>query len=263
MVAPGALCVSLTPRSLDEVFSSDLTGADCAEVRLDYLDNPQESVHARWDRLPVPVIATCRGRERGGRFGGSVEEEISILQSAVENGAKFVDIDYRSARSFPGAQVIASFHDFEKTPADIDSVLDNACAGPGDIAKVATFVNAWADNQRLLSLLGRRWPKPVIVIGMGEVGQITRIIGPSRGSFLTYAAATNASAPGQLSVTEMLDIHRGIAGFSITAPYQTAVIPFLDGLTAAARKAGAANTVSLQDGKWIGDMIVEQKSGLA
>src|SRR5437867_10216906 len=168
MEAPGALCVSLTPRSLQEVFSSDLTGADCAEVRLDYLDNPQESVHARWDRLALPVIATCRGKERGGRFEGSVEEEISILQSAVENGAKFVDIDYRSARSFPGAQVIASFHDFEKTPADIDSVLDHACASPGDIAKVATFVNAWADNQRLLSLLGRRWPKPVIVIGMGE-----------------------------------------------------------------------------------------------
>src|SRR5437762_13802441 len=140
MVAPGALCVSLTPRSLDEVFSSDLTGADCAEVRLDYLDNPRESVHTRWDRLPLPIIVTCRGRARGGRFGGSVEEEIAILQSAVENGAKFVDIDYRSARSFPGAQVIASFHDFEKTPADIDSVLDNACAGPGDIAKVATFV---------------------------------------------------------------------------------------------------------------------------
>ena len=101
MLAPGALCVSLTPRSLQEVFSSDLTGADCAEVRLDYLDNPQESVHARWDRLALPVIATCRGKERGGRFEGSVEEEISILQSAVENGAKFVDIDYRSARSFP------------------------------------------------------------------------------------------------------------------------------------------------------------------
>ena len=263
MLAPGALCVSLTPRSLQEVFSSDLTGADCAEVRLDYLDNPQESVQARWDRLALPVIATCRGKERGGRFEGSIEQEISILQSAVENGAKFVDIDYRSARSFPGAQVIASFHDFEKTPLDIDSVLDNACAGPGDIAKVATFVNAWEDNRRLLSLLERRWPKPVIVIGMGDIGQITRVIGPSRGSFLTYAASKNMSAPGQLSVREMLDVYRGIAGFSITSPYQTVVIPFLDGLTAAARDAGAVNTVSFQDGKWIGDMIVEQKSGLS
>src|SRR5437867_4451591 len=84
MLAPGALCVSLTPRSLAEVFSSDLSGADCAEVRLDYLDKPRESVDARWDRLPLPVIATCRGKERGGRFEGSIEEEFRILQCAVE-----------------------------------------------------------------------------------------------------------------------------------------------------------------------------------
>src|SRR5215467_13908845 len=140
MLAPGALCVSLTPRSLQEVFSSDLTGADCAEVRLDYLDTPQESVQARWDRLPVPVIVTCRGKQRGGQFEGSIEEEIRLLRCAVQNGAQFVDIDYRSAKPFPGAQVIASFHDFSRTPDDIEAVVDNACTGPGDVAKVATFV---------------------------------------------------------------------------------------------------------------------------
>ncbi|PYS42123.1 MAG: hypothetical protein DMG14_05020, partial [Acidobacteria bacterium] len=69
MEAP-ALCVPLTPRTLDEVFSTDLTGADCVEVRLDYLIDPRESVHARWDRLPIPVIATCRGKECGGKFEG-------------------------------------------------------------------------------------------------------------------------------------------------------------------------------------------------
>jgi 3-dehydroquinate dehydratase / shikimate dehydrogenase len=313
MLAPGALCVSLTPRSLQEVFSSDLTGADCAEVRLDYLDHPQESIHVRWDRLPLPVIATCRGKERGGRFEGTIEEEIRILECAVENGAQFVDIDYRSARCFAGAQVIASFHDFAATPSDIDAVVDKACAGPGDVAKVASFVNSWTDNRRLLSLLSRRWPKPVIVAGMGEIGQITRVVGPSRGSFLTYAASTNASAPGQLSVVEMLDVYGfrrvrsstkiigvigwpvvhsmlpaiqndgfaaldldfvylkfpspdvndffenaraiGIQGFSVTIPHQTAVIPFLDELTAEARHAGAVDTVSTREGRWVGDLV--------
>src|SRR4029077_2418522 len=108
---------------------------------------------------------------------------------------------------FLGAQVIASFHDFVATPLDIDSVVDNACAGPGQIAKVATSVNSWTDNRRLLSILSRKWPKPVIVVGMGEVAQITRVIGPSRGSFLTYAALMNGSAPGQLSLNEMLNIY--------------------------------------------------------
>ena len=45
---------------------------------------------------------------------------------------------------------------------------------------------------------------------MGDMGQITRVIGPSRGSFLTYAAATSAggSAPGQIGVREMHDVYR-------------------------------------------------------
>jgi 3-dehydroquinate dehydratase/shikimate dehydrogenase len=76
------------------------------------------------------------------------------------------------------------------------------------MAKIATFVNSWADNRRLMELLSREWPKPAIVVGMGDVGQITRIIGPARGSFLTYAAVTSVSAPGQLSVHEMLDVYR-------------------------------------------------------
>jgi 3-dehydroquinate dehydratase/shikimate dehydrogenase len=213
MQSPGALCVSLTPRSLDEVFSPDLSGdlsaADCAEIRLDYLTSPRDSVLARWDKLRLPVIATCRGRERGGRFAGSIQEEIQILQYAVENGAKFVDIDYRFARPMPGATVIASLHDFEATPPDLVSLMDRVCGSPGDIAKIATTVKSWDDNRRLLDLLKRRWPKPVIVIGMGEIGQLTRIIGPARGSFLTYAGlSANAAAPGQLSIRDMTQVYR-------------------------------------------------------
>jgi 3-dehydroquinate dehydratase / shikimate dehydrogenase len=211
MVGPGsvgALCVSLTPRNLNEVFSADLTGADCAEIRLDYLDDPRESLQARWDRLPVPVIAACRGRDRGGEFKGSIAEEMQILERAAENGAKFVDIDYRFAKPFAGARVIASFHDFQQTPDDIDSILERACAAPADVAKIATAVNSWADNRRLLALMASRRAKPAIVVGMGDAGQVTRVIGPSRGSFLTYASSARQSAPGQLSLTDMLNVYR-------------------------------------------------------
>ena len=311
MQAP-SLCVPLTPRSLDEVFSSDLTGADCVEVRLDYLSNPRDSVHCRWDKLPIPVIATCRGKERGGEFEGSAEEEVRILQYAVENGAQFVDLDYRLARPMPGATVIASFHDFEKTPDDLPALMQRVCASRGQIAKLATMVTSWGDNRRLLDLLARAWPKPVIVAGMGDMGQMTRVIGPSRGSFLTYAGLTaNASAPGQLTVHDMNTVYRfrragrdtkligilgypvghslspnihnrafeklnldfiylkfpapnvmdffdnvrqiGIYGFSVTIPHKTAVIPFLDEISAEAQDAGAVNTVSLRNGKWVGD----------
>jgi 3-dehydroquinate dehydratase / shikimate dehydrogenase len=208
MLTPGALCVALTPGNLDEIFSADLGGADCVELRLDYLTEPQQSIHARWDRLPIPVIATCRGKQRGGRFDGSIDEETRILEHAAQNGAQFIDIDYRFAKSFAGAKVIASFHDFEKTPANVEAVLSQACDAPGDVAKLATFVNSWDDNRRLLALTERSWPKPIILAGMGNMGQMTRVIVPARGSLLTYAALTNASAPGQLTVREMNEVYR-------------------------------------------------------
>jgi len=202
------LCVSLTPETLDDVFTADISRADCVEVRLDYLKNPQESTTARWDRLPLPVIATCRGKDRGGLFTGSIEEETRILDDAAKNGARFIDIDYRFVKKFGNAEVIASYHDFTETPVDLDSIIGRACATSADIAKVATYVNSWADNRRLLDLLARDRQKPIIVIGMGEIGQITRVVGMSRGSFLTYAATDRAAAPGQLDLREMLDVYR-------------------------------------------------------
>lgn len=43
-----------------------------------------------------------------------------------------------------------------------------------------------------------------------------------------------------------------IKGFNLTMPLKTAIIPYLDVLTPAARLAGAVNTVYCQDGRWIG-----------
>ena len=205
---PGGLCVTLTPQTLDDVFSADVSRADCVEVRLDYLKDPLQSIDVRWDRLSVPVIATCRSKQHGGLFAGSIDQEIQILESAVRNGARYVDIDYRFVRPFGDAHVIASYHDFDSTPSDIETILKQACSTSAQIAKIATQVNTWSDNCRIFEMLARRWSKPVIVIGMGDIGQITRVAGPSRGGYLTYASSTTQAAPGQMNIDELLDVYK-------------------------------------------------------
>jgi 3-dehydroquinate dehydratase/shikimate dehydrogenase len=209
---PNGICASLTPVVLDDVFKADLTGADSVEIRLDYLKDPFSSTQVSWSSLPVPLIAVCRREVRGGRFKGSRQEELDILKAAVRNGAAAVDIDYRDDTAvLSAAHVIASYHNFDETPADIERHVALACDRPARIAKVATNVRSWTDNARLLKLMERDWPKPVIISGMGELGQITRLIGPSRGSFLTYATTRQPSgqiaAPGQLSLSEMIDVY--------------------------------------------------------
>jgi shikimate dehydrogenase/3-dehydroquinate dehydratase type I len=310
---PGPLCVSLTPRRVEEVFERDLGGADCLEVRLDYLGDPASADSVRWDRLPVPVIATCRRVQAGGEFQGTEEAELRVLEQAARNGARWIDLDYRLARPVGGVGVIASVHDFSGTPSELVRLAEEVCARPAVAAKVAVMTGSWSDVSRLLALGARRWPKPLIAVGMGEKGQMTRVIGPSRGSALTYASASDgeASAPGQLSISELLGIYRfrgirpstsllgivgnpvghsaspglhnraidrtgldyvylrlpvdsledffgnardiGIVGFSVTIPHKVAILPFLDRISPEAAAVGAVNTVTWQDGEWVGD----------
>ncbi len=205
---PGPICISLTPENAAEVFTPVTEGADCIEVRLDYFEDPEASAGIKWRDLPAPVIATCRGRDQGGRFAGSRADELRILERAVRDGARYVDVDYRFAGQFSAAAVIGSYHDFESTPDDLEGLLDAVCRSPAAVAKIATFVRTWSDNRRLLELLAKSWPKPVIVIGMGPMGQITRILGPSRGSALTYTGIGDGSAPGQLALRELIETYR-------------------------------------------------------
>jgi 3-dehydroquinate dehydratase/shikimate dehydrogenase len=205
---PGPVCISLTPNRIGDVFAADLEGADCVEVRLDYLEDPSDALETRWDRLARPVIATCRRAACGGRFEGSLDDELRILGRAVENGARWVDLDYRFVRPFPGADVIASYHDFEGTPPDLDGLTRRISGSGGSVAKVAVTTRTWSEVARVLELPSRVGFRPLIAIGMGMTGEITRVLGPSRGSALTYASSGRASAPGQIPVSELLDTFR-------------------------------------------------------
>jgi 3-dehydroquinate dehydratase/shikimate dehydrogenase len=70
--------------------------------------------------------------------------------------------------------------------------------------------------------------RELIVIGMGTAGIASRVLGPSRGGFLTYAAIDDkaGTAPGQTTATELREVYRvetlkrdtkifGVVGFPI------------------------------------------------
>ena len=50
----------------------------------------------------------------------------------------------------------------------------------------------------------------MIVIAMGIAGITTRVLGPSRGAFLTYGAleSDKATAPGQITATDLRTLYR-------------------------------------------------------
>src|SRR5260370_28737753 len=80
------------------------------------------------------------------------------------------------------------------------------------VLKIAVQADDETDCLPVFRLLERaqREGREMIAIAMGPAGIMTRILGPSRGSFLTYGALDDesATAPGQLTARELREIYR-------------------------------------------------------
>ena len=61
------------------------SGETFLEFRLDYLDNPEHGIKVIRDLLKVHaeciILVTCRRHQNQGKFNGSVEEQLRILDS--------------------------------------------------------------------------------------------------------------------------------------------------------------------------------------
>ena len=118
-----------------------------------------------------------------------------LLLEAIRAGAAFVDVEVDAPTGYReeimgcaksgGCAIIVSFHDYARTPGreELASTV-SACFSMGaDIAKIACMVLNDADNARLLGLLDDA--RKIVVVGMGEMGRITRIAAPLLGSPFT------------------------------------------------------------------------------
>ena len=210
------ICAPIIEKELDSMMeAANSTNADSIELRLDYLTEFTGIDELR--EIQKPIIATCMPEFDGGNFKGPEEERIDILRKALEFSShvtielktetKLRDPLVREAKE-KGAKVIISYHDFNSTPGkeEILSVLKQEEEAGADIAKVAFMPKNHADVLNILAAVtGNPTKIPVIAIAMGELGKVSRILGPALGSYLTYASTGKGreSAPGQLTVEEV------------------------------------------------------------
>src|SRR5450759_2299150 len=75
------------------------------EIRLDYLSAPDQGLKVIRTLLKespdCTILATCRRHQNGGRFNGGVEEQLRLLDAAVEEGARAVDVEIETAELAP------------------------------------------------------------------------------------------------------------------------------------------------------------------
>lgn len=225
------ICVPLTDTALKTLTNSarNLSGTpfDFVEWRADFYDGLRDS-DARTAALTalrevlgdVPILFTIRTAEEGGQAELSVEEYEEINRSVILSGlADLVDVELSKGdqvmerlceaahtMTSPTAKVsiIASKHDFAKTPLESEIVTDlcRMQSLGADVAKYAVMPTCERDVLTLLSatvtMKEHHNDTPVITMSMGRLGAVSRVCGSLSGSAVTFGTAGNASAPGQL-----------------------------------------------------------------
>ena len=188
--------------------------ADMIEVRLDLIEgDPLEVMKSIRSATSLPLIATNRWRAEGGLFRGTEKERIDLLCQASEY-ADFVDIELRAElkNELMGRidkPAIVSFHDFTgmPSPEELRLTLREISETGASIAKIAVTPGCLRDNLTILELLLKA-NTPLCIIAMGELGRHMRAIAPIYGSVLTYGYVSEATAPGQMSVSELKQLRK-------------------------------------------------------
>ena len=208
------ICAVATGRTTDEMrLARDAAPeADMVELRLDYLERPD--VARVLEGRTRPVIATCRARWEGGHFSGTEAERQRILESALEHGAEYVDVEAAAGftshilRQTGGRRIVVSEHQFDKPPADVAARFAALEATGAEVAKLAFSASSLEDMLPLFNLpaTDRGNGNGRVLIAMGGAGLPSRILAARLRSLWTYVG--EQVAPGQVSLARLLEDFR-------------------------------------------------------
>lgn len=200
------------------------------ELRLDWLLNDREITRflrqLAKSKPRATIIATCRHRSAGGRYGGTIAKQLIHLAEAIQAGCAWYDLEIETASACPhelinvllgeGRQLL-SVHFFDRMPKDLKRVANNmAKAGP-DAIKIAAQCESLRDSLKLLRL--SRGRRDVVAVPMGDIALPARLLALREGSSLAYAPVENSTAPGQVALDEMLDLYRANKLSRVTRVY--------------------------------------------
>lgn len=222
------LCVSLLPENFTQLeeWLPQTGAADMREIRIDRI--PDVDVSRICALTPLPIIITLRTRAEGGLWDGTAAEYRNILQAAAKAGVAYVDVEFPLAETVlpelePGnTGVVLSHHSGERSLTALRKIFDKMRSHPADVYKLifkAKTLNDSATALELMSYAGERGVR-FIIHAMGEAGQLSRIIGATRGNAWTYVAKDyqEETASGQPALHEARDfyfLHRKSPGARI------------------------------------------------
>ena len=205
------VCVSETSLALcQKKIDFVLKNNHLAEFRLDFLDKiPASRELEGWRKKGV--LATLRTNNQGGKSNLCGKEYAKAIYQINRLGFQFIDIEFENCDNIDfgrlKSKIILSYHNFALTPPDLEKTVIKMQKLKPYCVKVATMVKNINDNFLLFDLL-QKYPN-LIAFGMGEKGELSRILSLKYGSFFTYSflTAKKAVAPGQIALESLLKVY--------------------------------------------------------
>ena len=226
----GAICVSLCESTSTDLWHGmrDSTEVgDLVELRLDCLSNHEkldaEQITDGLRLSSLPAILTFRPRVHGGFSDADCDTRLAFWKAhGFKLPASLFDVEIdvierlaptikRDFDQFDWNRVICSYHNFESLNADLEQLYERLSSTPARVLKIAVSVTDATECLDLFKLLKRARDegRAMIAIGMGTAGLMTRILGPSRGAFLTYGGfGGKSTGPGQTSAQQLRTLYR-------------------------------------------------------
>lgn len=209
------------------------------ELRFDYIDDTKNLTDNFVDKLQQIVqtnsrtIFTMRDSSEGGQMELGNHERMEIIATLIKAQPEYVDIEMNSNAALlkqivnlaveNNVNLIFSSHDFEKTPTYekayeiIDSFINRLSHNlkldfkiiESSIYKLIFTAQKFEDNLIPLNLCKTFSQKNIKIISfcMEEMGIFSRTSCVNVGSFLTYASLEDKTAPGQINIKKMREIH--------------------------------------------------------
>ena len=216
------LVVSIMPRNIEEVQAIDVTryeDTDIIEWRADFLAKEAilQVAPAVFEKFAGrELLFTLRTRSEGGEIDLSSEEYVQIIKDVTQlYQPDYVDFEYYTHKDafdqmldFPN--LVLSYHNFQETPDNMMEILSELTSLTPKVVKVSVMAHTEQDVLDLMNYTrGFKTLNPeqdYVTISMGKIGKVSRITSDVTGSSWSFASLDEASAPGQISLSNMKKI---------------------------------------------------------
>lgn len=168
-------------------------------------------------KTDIPLLFTIRAAHEGGEEIALTEAEklqlliavcehsmVEMIDYETSNEAKYV-LKLKECSKNHHKKLILSYHNFKETPTsqELRKRAKQAQDFGADVVKFAVMPVSKEDVHQLLIAtkeMDDLLEVPVITMSMGELGAISRVIGWTFGSIMTFGVGVESSAPGQVPI---------------------------------------------------------------